>query len=67
MSEEVLRQLAAWWRTCKGDESFRTAMQFCANQLEMVLDGELPPFTAQVYQGGKTPHWLPAALKEKHP
>ena len=50
--------LAAWWRHCKGDESFRTAMHFCAGQLELALDGELPAFNSTVHQGGKRPEWL---------
>lgn len=46
-----LWRLAAWWRRCAGDESFRAALNFCAGQLELALDGELPAFnlTTTVY------------------
>lgn len=59
MNNDELRRLAVWWRQCKGDESFRTALNFCAGQLELALDGELPGFdTTTAYQGGKTSDWL---------
>lgn len=54
-----LRQLAAWWRRCQGDDSFRHALNFCAGQLELALDGELSGFeTTTLYQGGKSPRGL---------
>ncbi len=56
--EAYLRRLAQWWRTCKGDDSFRAALNFCANQLELALDGELRNLSAQAYQGGKHPAWV---------
>lgn len=58
LDEDELRRLAAWWRHCKGDESFRQALHFCANQLELALDGELPPLNATLSQGGKRPKWI---------
>ena len=59
MTDDKLRRLARWWRQCQGDESFRTALNFCAGQLELALDGELPGFdTTTVYQGGSVPDWL---------
>jgi hypothetical protein len=64
--EAQLRRLAAWWRTCKGDDSFRTALEFCAGQLELALDGELRGFeVTTVYQGGKTPAWV-TEIQRRH-
>lgn len=57
-ADEQLSRLAAWWRRCQGDESFRTALNFCAGQLDLALDGQLPALDTTVYQGGKTPHWI---------
>lgn len=56
MDEDKLRRLAAWWRQCKGDDSFRMALDFCAGQLELALDGDLRGFeTTTVYQGAQRP------------
>lgn len=56
---DKLRRLAAWWRQCQGDESFKQALHFCAGQLELALAGELRGFeTVAVYQGGQRPQWI---------
>lgn len=37
-----LTRLAIWWRACKGGEEFKQALDFCANQLEAAIRGDLP-------------------------
>lgn len=37
-----LTRLAIWWRACKGSAEFKQALDFCANQLEAAIRGDLP-------------------------